>query len=1066
MVKINKAWKPEGPLIVPLTDHPEWRNDPRAMTIYVGLNSKGNGPGNYTKKYVEGEKVKTSGHPEKHLAYVALASGIEDVAAILTEMARTRAAIVIRGAVREQSVSKPVLNRRWKPNPKGTPDLEHRLNHTLMADLDSVPAPTDFNWLENPARAGQFAIEQYLPIPFHKAAFYCELSASAGVKSRAWMNLHLWFWMVQPVGDDSLKEYFEAHNYRYNKGADLLVNGKRKGASTWPVDVLLFQPMQPHFSGYPWLIDTANPAPCRTALVMDGRLPAVILPMTVVVPSAPAPAPAPATATATVVLPEDIDNLKWECKYDGIQLTIEELRAMLPFAVQAYTKAPDKGRDLWWKMAGGLKHYLVTVVGVTDEGDPSPAFAFVDAEFSRKLPDFDEARDAVENERQWRSLEVNRTDGDQAKVYRVLDMAERKGYRLPSRVTEPQEAKALEKALAAAAKLTKESGTGEIKNVLSILAFAGTLGQSEVLKAISTASGKPMGEIRDAFKNVAKQAAPANGLEKIGNAELLDAMLENVECWNTDRRNSFISIPEPDNAKHFQHYSLEDAGLIDHLSHAFRKQYGSFVTTEAVQKVLANLKGKAQTEGTTYPRFVRLANYKDAIYLDRYDKDLLAVEMTGEGWREVHPPVKMLRSGSGKRLPSPVGGGTLEELKQFLNFGSEWDFRILVLYMVSTFQVGRPCGILILTGEQGTAKTTGMLIVKSTVDPCVAAASGLPKSEEDLILISKDNYVVTADNLSRVSEEQADMFCRLTTGGGLRTRKLYSNDTLYVFEVIRPVVFTGINIPTNRQDFLDRAITVELEWIPERDRKSEKKFWNAYDKAHPRILGAICDAVVGALKNLAAVEKVTTGWPRMADAVQFQYAACIGLGWNPDEYLEELKKRQKQIRKSAGESHQLSVEILAWLRTGNATSGDKGASATSSVWPQAWTGTPAELLGNLNAFVEEKKKQDREFGKYWPHSSESLGHQLRQQAAGLREMDVGYERSRDTGTRAIYLWLQSAWPDGRPDFREPKEMIKQWEANQMRTEDQVAVESEKRRERDHKARVADSKARGDKATPF
>jgi hypothetical protein len=43
-------------------------------------------------------------------------------------------------------------------------------------------------------------------------------------------------------------------------------------------------------------------------------------------------------------------------------------------------------------------------------------------------------------------------------------------------------------------------------------------------------------------------------------------------------------------------------------------------------------------------------------------------------------------------------------------------------------------------------------------------------------------------------------------------------------------------------------------------------------------LGAICNAVSGALANLVKVTNVE--FPRVADFARFGYAACLGLGWN------------------------------------------------------------------------------------------------------------------------------------------------------------------------------------------
>ena len=104
------------------------------------------------------------------------------------------------------------------------------------------------------------------------------------------------------------------------------------------------------------------------------------------------------------------------------------------------------------------------------------------------------------------------------------------------------------------------------------------------------------------------------------------------------------------------------------------------------------------------------------------------------------------------------------------------------------------------------------------------------------MVLARGCYLVTADNLSGFTAEQADMYCRLATGGGLTKRKLYTDGDEYTLDALRPVIFTGINIPTNRQDLLDRAMIVRLGRVMENE--DETRFYQAFEEARPRILGA------------------------------------------------------------------------------------------------------------------------------------------------------------------------------------------------------------------------------------
>src|SRR5262249_14772550 len=130
----------------------------------------------------------------------------------------------------------------------------------------------------------------------------------------------------------------------------------------------------------------------------------------------------------------------------------------------------------------------------------------------------------------------------------------------------------------------------------------------------------------------------------------------------------------------------------------------------------------------------------------------------------------------------------------------------------------------------------------------------------------------------------SDALCRLSTGGGLSTRELYTDDEEVLFDVQRPGILTGIEELATRSDLADRTITVHLPGIPESLRQPEAVFWAAFEAARPRILGALLDVVVVALRNLPGVRLLTL--PRMADFAVWVSAAEPALGWQPGDFMK------------------------------------------------------------------------------------------------------------------------------------------------------------------------------------
>lgn len=98
-----------------------------------------------------------------------------------------------------------------------------------------------------------------------------------------------------------------------------------------------------------------------------------------------------------------------------------------------------------------------------------------------------------------------------------------------------------------------------------------------------------------------------------------------------------------------------------------------------------------------------------------------------------------------------------------------------VAWLFGCFHPRGPYPILILTGEQGSAKSTTARVLRSLIDPANPIARSAPYSEQDLVIAAKHNHVMAFDNLSTIKPAMADALCRIATGGGFGTRKLHSD---------------------------------------------------------------------------------------------------------------------------------------------------------------------------------------------------------------------------------------------------------------------------------------------------
>src|SRR4029077_1724178 len=107
-------------------------------------------------------------------------------------------------------------------------------------------------------------------------------------------------------------------------------------------------------------------------------------------------------------------------------------------------------------------------------------------------------------------------------------------------------------------------------------------------------------------------------------------------------------------------------------------------------------------------------------------------------------------------------------------------------------------------------------------DPNTAALRSFPREDRDLFIAASNGWVVGYDNVSQIPSWLSDALCRLATGGGFSTRKLYTDDEEQLFNAQRPVALNGIEDFVNRPDLDDRTIFLTLAQISEEHSKPDQ----------------------------------------------------------------------------------------------------------------------------------------------------------------------------------------------------------------------------------------------------
>jgi len=429
-------------------------------------------------------------------------------------------------------------------------------------------------------------------------------------------------------------------------------------------------------------------------------------------------------------------------------------------------------------------------------------------------------------------------------------------------------------------------------------------------------------------------------------------------------------------------------------------------SSEALQSALNVIEAKAHFDAPERHIHIRVGEHDGKLYLDLCDETWRVVEIDATGWRVINsPPVRFKRSAGMKALPAPVRGGSINELRPFLNLKADKDFVLAVAWVLAVLRNRGPYPVIVLSGEQGSAKSTFSAILRALLDPNTAPLRALPREDRDLFIAASNAHVLAFDNVAGLPAWISDTLCRLATGGGFAVRQLYTDQDETLFDASRPVILNGIEDFVTRPDLADRAIFLTLEPIPEERRRPEAEILADFEAAHPRILGVLLDVVAHGLRELPRAKLARL--PRMADFALWA-SACETAMW-PIGTFEA----------AYGDNRDGAVA--------NVIDCDPVASAVRSFMETRaeWEGTATQLLSALEALAGERVIKS----KTWPKAPHALSGRLRRIAASLRKIGIDVAIDRDSKLRSICLTTtpeegersssasEASSPRGRPDER-------------------------------------------------
>jgi hypothetical protein len=164
-------------------------------------------------------------------------------------------------------------------------------------------------------------------------------------------------------------------------------------------------------------------------------------------------------------------------------------------------------------------------------------------------------------------------------------------------------------------------------------------------------------------------------------ADILIELAQSAELFHAPDGTGFADL---DINGHRETWPIRSKGFRRWLARRFYDATQGAPSSEALASVLNVIEAKAHFDAPEREVYVRVGGLDGRLYLDLGDGSWRAVEIDVTGWRVIdNPPVRFRRAAGMQPLPMPVGGGSVEALRSFLNLKTDTDFVLVVAWTLA-----------------------------------------------------------------------------------------------------------------------------------------------------------------------------------------------------------------------------------------------------------------------------------------------------------------------------------------------------------------------------------------------
>ena len=283
--------------------------------------------------------------------------------------------------------------------------------------------------------------------------------------------------------------------------------------------------------------------------------------------------------------------------------------------------------------------------------------------------------------------------------------------------------------------------------------------------------------------------------------------------------------------------------------------------------------------------------------------------------------------------------------------------------------------LLVLSGGQGTSKSTTSRKIKSLVDPTAVDIQSLPEKLDSLYTALSGNYLVAFDNIDKISAEYSSVFCIACTGGVAPKRKLFTDNDKVTIKLHTKIILNGIGDIISKNDLAERINIIYLDTIMK--RRTENQVWKEFDELKPKMLGAIFNCIKEGLGYVEEMEKSIENLPRMADFCVYGAAFIKAMGLDWMEFVKQYTNTTTGLIAEQTQQDDFTILLSTFLDEHEKEG-------------RTFTGTAQQLLEGL---TNTAKRHHLPMEKFIPTT---LSRKLNQSEVSLRAADITMTKGRGT----------------------------------------------------------------------